>query len=286
MKLIVDTYDQKWLVLRTTQSNSNFIYVFDENGDPGKQFRALKSGDGLGNLPGTSVYAIAEDQEGEVWVGTDEGIAIFYDAGSVLTDGADAERPLVDFDGYVQYLLETEAVKAIAVDGANRKWIGTERAGVFLLSADGQEQIYHFTEDDSPLLSNSITCITISDSTGEVFFGTPKGLISYRSTAIEPGPANNEVYAYPNPVKPGYTGVIAVKGLKQTGETIKVTDISGRVIYEDKSSPIEYYDEGILGAQFVWRYEDWQKAASGVYLVFISNSDGSDKLVTKIMILK
>lgn len=286
MKLIVDTYDQKWLVLRTTQSNSNFLYVFDENGDPGKQFRALKSGAGLGNLPGTSVYAIAEDQEGEIWVGTDEGIAIFYDAGSVLTGGADAERPLVDFDGYVQYLLETEAVKAIAVDGANRKWIGTERAGVFLLSADGQKQLYHFTEDDSPLLSNSITCITISDSTGEVFFGTPKGLISYRSTAIEPGPANNEAYAYPNPVKPGYTGVIAVKGLKQVGETIKVTDISGRVIYEDRSSPIEYYDEGVLGAQFVWRYEDWQKAASGVYLVFIANSDGSDKLVTKVMILK
>jgi hypothetical protein len=276
MRMIVDSYDQKWLVPRTTQSNPNYIYVFDEKSTSGKTVRALRSGVGFGNLPGTAVFSLAEDLEGEVWVGTDEGIAVFYNPGAVISENADAERILVDIDGYVQYLLETETVKALAVDGANRKWIGTERAGVFLLSPDGQEQIYHFTEDNSPLLSNSITCIVISDTNGEVFFGTSKGLISYRSTATPGGPTNNDVYAFPNPVKSGYTGPIAIKGLVANA-SVKITDVNGMVVYETRAE----------GGQAIWygMNFDGRKANSGVYLVFITDSDGSDKMVTKILFL-
>jgi len=276
LKMIVDSYGQKWLIPRTTQSNSNFIYVFDEKSTSGRTVRALRSGEGFGNLPGTTVFAVAEDLEGEVWVGTDEGVAIFYNAGGVISDNIDAEKPLVDFDGYVQYLLETESVKAIAVDGANRKWIGTERAGVFLLSADGQEQIFHFTEDNSPLLSNSITCIAISDENGEVFFGTPKGLISYRSTATPGGDTNTDVYAYPNPVRQDYTGPIAIKGLVSDA-SVKITDVDGMVVYETRAE----------GGQATWdgRNFEGRKANSGIYLVFITDSTGDNKLVTKIMLL-
>jgi ligand-binding sensor domain-containing protein len=276
MKIIVDSYNQKWLVPRTTATNSNYIFVFDENGTGGKTVRALRSGSGFGNLPGTTVFAVAEDLEGEVWVGTDEGIAVFYNPGGVISENADAERILVDFDGYVQYLLETETVKAIAVDGANRKWIGTERAGVFLLSSDGQDQIYNFTEENSPLLSNNITCITINDDNGEVFFGTAKGLISYRGTATPGGPTNSDVYAYPNPVKKGYTGVIAIKGLVQNA-SVKITDVNGQVVYETRAE----------GGQAIWDgYNfDGRKANSGVYMVFITDSDGSEKMVTKILFL-
>ncbi len=224
--------------------------------------RGLKSGAGFGNLPGTSVFAIAEDIEGEIWVGTDEGVAVFYSPNDILTDDrSDAQQILVNVDGYVQYLLETEIVKAIAIDGANKKWFGTERAGVFLLSADGTEQIHHFTEDNSPLFSNNITSLAINEKTGEVFIGTAKGLISYKSTATGGGTTNDSVYAYPNPVRPGYGGPIAIKGLVRDA-IVKITDITGSVIYETRAE----------GGQAIWNgYSfDGRKASTGVYLVFIS----------------
>jgi len=274
-KIIVDSYDQKWMLPRTTQSNSNYIIVFNEQNSPGDQMRGLKSGPGNGNLPGTSVFAIAEDLEGEIWVGTDEGVAVFYSPQNILTDeNTDAQQILVNFDGYTQYLLETEIVKAIAVDGSNKKWFGTERAGVFLLSADGTGQIHHFTEDNSPLFSNNITSLAINDLTGEVFIGTAKGLISYKGTATNGGDTNTNVYAYPNPVRPGYSGPIAIKGLV-TDASVKITDIRGSVIYETLAE----------GGQAIWNgYSfDGRRANTGVYLVFITNSDGSEKMVTKIL---
>lgn len=276
-KIIVDTYGQKWMLPRTTQSNPNYILVFNDQNPEGSQFRGLKSGAGYGNLPGSNVFAIAEDLEGEIWVGTDEGVAVFYSPQDILTtQHSDAERILVDFDGYVQYLLETESVKAIAVDGANRKWFGTERAGVFLLSADGTEQIHHFTEDNSPLFSNNITSIAINDETGEVFFGTAKGLISYKSDATPGQDTNTNVYAYPNPVKPGYSGPIAIKGVVKDAY-VKITDITGTLIYETQAE----------GGQAIWNgcNMDGKKAHTGVYLVFISNSDGSETMVTKILFI-
>jgi len=274
-KIIVDSYDQKWILPRTTQSNSNYIIVFNEKNDPGNQVRGLRSGAGYGNLPGTSVYAIAEDLEGEIWVGTDEGVAVFYSPQDIFTgENADAQQILVNIDGYTQYLLETEIVKAIAVDGSNKKWFGTERAGVFLLSADGTQQIHHFTEDNSPLFSNNITSLTINDKTGEVFIGTAKGLISYKGTATDGGDTNTNVYAYPNPVRPGYSGPIAIKGLVKDAN-VKITDITGSVIYETIAE----------GGQAIWNgYSfDGRRANTGVYLVFITNNDGSEKMVTKIL---
>ncbi|HPI87451.1 MAG TPA: two-component regulator propeller domain-containing protein, partial [Bacteroidales bacterium] len=249
-----------------------------ENNDPGKQFRGLKSGAGYGNLPGTSVYAIAEDLEGEVWVGTDEGVAVFYSPQDVLLGGnSDAEQILVNIDGYTQYLLETEIVKAIAVDPANNKWIGTERAGVFLLSADGTKQIHHFTEDNSPLFSNNITSLTINGVTGEVFIGTAKGLISFKGTSTgPPDPVTDSYYAYPNPVKPGYSGTIAIRG-PIAGATVKITDIRGSLIYETMA---EYND-----TQVEWNGLDMngRRPNTGVFLVFVSNNDGTETMVTKIL---
>lgn len=274
-KIIVDSDGQKWILPRTTQSNPNYIIVFDETNPGGSQVRGLRSGAGYGNLPGTSVFAIAEDLDGAIWVGTDEGVAVFESPADIITSSnPDASQILVDFDGYNQYLLETEIVKAIAVDGANRKWFGTERAGVFLLSEDGKTQIHHFTEDNSPLFSNNITSLAINGKTGEVFIGTAKGLISYKSDATKPNDTNDSVYAYPNPVRPGYGGPIAIKGLVRDA-IVKITDINGTLIYETRAE----------GGQAIWNgYNfDGRKASTGVYLVFISNDDGSEKQVTKIL---
>jgi hypothetical protein len=274
--LLVDSYDQKWVLFRHTNSNPNMMAVYNEKNAPNDRSRMLRSGTGVGNIPGTTVFSITQDQDGEIWVGTDEGIGIFYNASTILTSSNyDCVRPLVNFDGYVQYLLETEVVTAIAIDGDNRKWIGTERSGVFFLSADGTEQLDHFTTDNSPLFANQIIDIAIS-ADGEVFIGTASGIISYKGSASTPSEAYSDVYAYPNPVKDGYSGWIAVKGLLQDSD-VKITDITGTLIYATRSE----------GGQAVWNGKnfDGRKARPGVYLVFAATEDGTEKMVTKILII-
>jgi ligand-binding sensor domain-containing protein len=121
------------------------------------------------------------------WIGSDKGIAVIYNPYNVLSGGGDfdAQKIIVEEGGYAQYLLESESVTAIAIDGANRKWFGTVSSGAYLQSADGTKKILNFNTENSPLLSNNILSIAISDETGEVFFGTDKGIISYRGTATE-----------------------------------------------------------------------------------------------------
>jgi ligand-binding sensor domain-containing protein len=257
---------------------SNNVIVFNERNASGNQVKILNGNGGSGNIPGSNIFSIAEDKEGEVWLGTDEGIAVFYNPSDLFTNSpSDAERILVNFDGYVQYLLETETVTAIAVDGANRKWMGTDRAGVFLLSADGTEQIYHFTEDNSPLFSNQITSIAINPLTGEVYIGTAKGLIAYKGSATEGVTEMNDIYAFPNPVPSNYSGTIGIRGLVSNAN-VKITDIGGTLIYETTAA----------GGQATWDGKNFsgRKAKSGVYLVFVTNEDGSNTMVTKIMIIE
>ncbi|MCX6234554.1 MAG: T9SS type A sorting domain-containing protein [Bacteroidetes bacterium] len=274
-ELIIDMSGQKWMLVR-----DHGLVVFNDNNtisDPSDdRVQKLNANAGNGSLPGLKILSFAVDQDGELWMGSDEGVAVIYSPENVFTGGNyDAQRILVIQDGYVQYLLETEAVTAITIDGANQKWFGTDKAGVFLMSSDGTKQLLHFTEENSPLLSNSITSIVINNN-GEVFFGTSKGVISYRSTATPPKPVNNNVYAYPNPVREDYDGPIAIKGLVQNAD-VKITDVSGTLIYATKAQ----------GGQAIWNGRNFEgdKAHTGVYMVYISNEDGSETIVTKILVI-
>lgn len=275
--LIVDKNDQKWAVLPFP---TNGILVF--KGGPSSTVNSsnakkLTTLSGSGNLPSSSVFCIKEDLDGEIWIGTDKGIAVFYAPENVFTNqNFDAQQILIEQDGYVQILLETETIQDIAVDAANRKWIATANSGVYLVSADGTSQINHFDESNSPLYSNNVRKIAINDATGEVFFGTSKGVIAYRGTATEGFEEFTDVYAFPNPVKPGYDGPIAIKGLINN-TTIKITDISGTLVYETKSE----------GGQALWYGKNFEgkKVSSGVYMIFGTNEDGSQKMVTKILIV-
>jgi hypothetical protein len=275
-KMMVDSYGQKWVLMRADHS----LLVFTDNStisDPtDDKTRVLSNVAGNGDLPGNKILSFAQDLDGELWLGSDEGIGIIYSPENVFTGGNyDAQRPLVEVGGYVQYLLESETVTAIAIDGANKKWIGTERAGVFHLSADGTEEIHHFTEENSPLYSNSIIGIEISES-GEVFFGTDRGIISYKSTATPGGPTNSGVVAYPNPVREGYEGTIAIRGLVNNAD-VKITDVSGALIYSTIAE----------GGQAIWNGKSFNgsRAHTGVYLVFATNNDGSETIVTKILVI-
>lgn len=273
--VIIDKSGQKWMLVR-----DHGLLVFNDNGTidntADDKVKRLSGATGNGNLPGATILSLAVDQNGELWIGTNEGVAIIRNPENVFTGGNfDAYRPIIDQDGYGAYLLDSEAVTAIAIDGANRKWLGTDRAGVFLMSADGLQQIYNFNENNSPLLSNSITSIAI-DGKGEVFFGTTRGIIGFRAEATPPPPTFTDVTVFPNPVRPEYDGMIAVRGLVKDAD-IKITDIAGNLIYKTRA----------FGGQAVWngRNFDGRRAQSGVYLVFISNNDGSETLATKILFL-
>ncbi len=276
-KMVIDSYNQKWIKMRA----DNSLLVFTENGtisDPtDDKVKILSNAAGNGALPGNRIFSMAQDLDGEMWLGSDEGIGVIYSPENIFTDGNfDAQKILVEIGGYVQYLLESESVTAIAIDGDNRKWAGTERAGVFLFSPDGTEEIHHFTEDNSPLYSNSIIDIEINGITGEVFFATDRGLISYKSTATNGGDTNKNVVVYPNPVREGYSGAIAIKGLVKNAD-VKITDISGTLIFATKAE----------GGQAIWNGRNFSgsKAKTGVYIVFATNKDGNEKIVAKILFI-
>ena len=280
-ELMVDDYNQKWIQKRS----DGYIILFNDNNtldDPtDDKVKLLGSASGFGKIPGSKVYSFATDLDGEVWVGSDKGVAVFYSPENLFVSGvnSDAQQILVprnDGSGLADILLETELVTAITIDGANRKWIGTERTGVFLFSPDGLEEIHHFTAENSPLLSNQIISIGI-DQNGEVYIGTANGLISYRGTATPPNPPGSKVYAYPNPVRENYHGDIAIKGLV-SNSYIKITDTYGNLVYETQSE----------GGQAVWNGKnfDGQDVATGMYMVFAFTQDKEEKIVTKILVVR
>jgi len=274
-QIIVNQYNQKWMVLPRENGG---ILVFDESGtwvtgDDKK--KRLFTGVGNGNLPSNEVTCLAEDHDGEIWVGTNKGIVVFYCPEQVFSSsGCEAQQIFIEQDGHTQILLETEVISVIAVDGANRKWIGTYNSGAYLMSEDGTYQVQHFTVDNSPLLSNEIRSIVINPKTGEVYFGTAEGIISYRNDATEGLADYTDVYVFPNPVQPGYEGPIAITGLIEN-VNVKITDISGSLVYETKA----------LGGQAIWHGKNFkgENAHSGVYMVFCSNDDGSKTYVAKIL---
>ncbi len=275
--LFIDSYDQKWIPLR---NQGLMVYKEGENlSATGAQKVSLSKNSSLGNLPNANVNCIAEDKNRQIWIGTDEGIAVFSCPGNILDPLSTcriSERLTNTLDEYTEYLFETDAVTAIEIDGANRKWIGTS-AGVWLLSEDGKNEVHSFNTENSPLPSNTILDISVNKGTGEVFIVTDQGIVSYFSDATEGADNHDEIKAYPNPVRPDYTGFISITGLVQDA-FIKITDASGVLI-----------DEGYaLGGKYVWDGNDYngKRARTGIYYIFSSNPDASEKKVTKIAFVK
>ncbi len=275
-QLLIDKNDQKWFII--PGGGGLVVFKGGVNDKPTTaNTKHLSITEGNGHLPSPGVFSIAEDLDGEIWIGTDKGVAVFYNPESMFSgQNFDAQTIKLEQDGNVQLLLETETVQAIAVDDGNRKWIATANSGVYLMSPDGTKQIQHFDEKNSPLFSNNVKSIVINHKTGEVFFGTSKGIISYRGDAIEGLENFTDVYAYPNPVKDNYTGPIVIKGLVNN-TILKITDISGTLVKELSS----------LGGQAIWDAKNFkgEKVSTGVYMVFCTNQDGSQKIATKILVI-
>lgn len=233
----------------------------------------------------SAVTCIAQDHDGILWVGTNKGLKIITNGGQAFANGGAGEKSpvtcsniTISNDAFSEYLMAYERITALAVDGANRKWVGTAQGGLYLISANGQEELLHFTATNSPLFSNKVTALGIMPFTGEVFIGTPQGLQSYRSTATYANSyASEEVQAFPNPVEPGYDGPIAVRGFSRNA-LVHISDAAGHVLFSGTAT----------GGQVVWdgRTLQGERAASGVYFVLSSDSQGKNRMVGKILVVR
>ncbi len=274
-KLIITSNGYKWFALRP-----GVMAVFYEGASLDNTsddvYRIIGTGKGNGGLNNGNVYCMVEDKNGAVWVGTDEGIEIFFCARSILNqNGCDAQRVIVERDGFNGFLFGTEVIRALAVDPANRKWVGTNN-GVWLISADGKEELLRFNTENSPLPSNFISDIAVNEKTGEVFFATEGGLASYLGDAIAGGETCSGAFVYPNPVEPEYSGPIAVKNLVDDAY-VKITDATGTLVHQGKAN----------GGQMIWDAKTYsgRRVASGIYTVFSANEMGKERCVAKIAIV-
>ncbi|MCS7085958.1 MAG: hypothetical protein NZ534_07785, partial [Bacteroidia bacterium] len=267
--LTIDDAGNKWVAA------GNRIVVFRDaaRAASGQDVRRLEQTEGRGGLPGASkLKCLALDKKGDMWIGSTAGVTVYYAAATALFSGNDASCPVYNF----RCLLEAETVNDICIDGANRKWIATENSGVYLFDPDAVRQIAHYTLHNSPLPSNRVTDIEIEPRTGEVFFATDAGLVSFRASATEGADSNDGLYVYPNPVLAGYDGPICVYP-SMAGSVVKILTPTGRLVRELPSE----------GGRTVWDGRDTsgRKIEPGVYVVLVSTDDGKNGGMAKFAVL-
>ncbi len=226
----------------------------------------------------TRINTIAEDKNGEIWVGSSQGVYVFRSPKKILNgDNFYAQRPQMVVDGYYQDLLGTENVTAIVVDGGNRKWIGTEKHGLFVVSDDGTTQLAQYTKQNSYLLSDNIMSLAWDSDLGWLYIVTDKGLQSVRISSTQRHSEYTNVFAFPNPVEPNYNGYVTIRGLIDES-VVKVTDLSGTLVYETISN----------GGDAFWNLKNMagDDVATGIYLIHCATADGQHSAVTKVNVVR
>lgn len=276
--VLVDRFrpNLKWLI---SCRNEAGIGLVDDGGTPMQTnddrviFRSeFIDGDGKYVKP-TEIYSIAQDRNGAVWVGTKEGLLMFPSSVDFFTSNR-CKRIIIertDDSGLGDYMLGTEQINGIAVDGGNRLWVATQTSGVYLMDVDlfgyGTKTVRHFTSKNSPMPSDVVLSVVVEPQSGEVFIGTNLGLVSFRSDATEPEDDFSFAYAYPNPVRPDYSGLLTVTGLMEDA-TVKITDSAGNLVYSATAN----------GGTVVWNLRDasGRRVSPGVYVIFCNSDIDAD----------
>jgi hypothetical protein len=270
-RMVIDKNNTKWLA-----TLDEGLLAFNENYN--NKLLKITEGQNEGNLPSSAVQAVAVDNRNQLWIGTRKGLRILSSVDRFINqEELTTSSIIINDEGLAQELLFGQFITDIAVDGANNKWVGTADSGVFLFSSNGQETLYHFTTTNSPIPSNVINDVEINGKTGEVFIATAKGMVSFKGTSTKPSDSLEDVFVYPNPVRPRFEGTVKISGLTSKAN-IKITDIEGNLVHEEISE----------GGTIEWDTTAFgkYKVASGVYMIFISSDDALDSTVKKVMIIR
>ncbi|MDB5256446.1 MAG: hypothetical protein JWM14_1141 [Chitinophagaceae bacterium] len=273
-EIVVDLQSNKWIRIGASGGYRGLMMFKEINRAAGTStqiYFGVESNKGA--LPNIVVNTMSVDKTGQVWIGTDQGICVFTNPAQIKPSSIPkAYLPIVN--GFPLFF--DKKINCIKTDAANRKWVGTPD-GVFLLSADGLETIFNFNKSNSPMIDNNVTTITINEQSGEVFFGTDRGVISYRGDATFGEVAHTNVKIFPNPVERNFDGYVGISGLADDAR-VKITDIAGKLTYETPAN----------GGTASWNLKDYtgRRATAGVYLIFSASEDGQEKYVGKIAVLE
>lgn len=284
--IVTDGNGTKWI----GGLNSGIIGFNENGGNP--LIKKLNDND-TGNLPSSYVKSLAIDNNNHLWIGTIKGLRVLYNTSNFFNTNASTQQIVIEEDGIYKELLEQQVISDIKVDGSNNKWVGTIGSGIFYFSQNGQQTIYHFTKNNSPLPSNNINDIALDFVNGLVFIATDKGLVSFDSGGSSTSSTLEDSYVYPNPVRPSFN--MDIEKIKIAGITddinIKITDISGNLVAEANSNVNSRYNGFNLevdGGVAYWNGKNLanRTVSSGVYIVMLSNRNTYETKVLKIMIIR
>lgn len=276
-------------------AGTRFMGVIAFNADPiadenDRKFAVIDNTFNYGELPSNEVYSVLADENNRIWIGTNVGLVVFNDYENLFNDiKSPASTLIIEENGVARELLANTPVNDIIVDLAGNKWFATEGAGVLQTSSDGQTTYNIFNTSNSPLPDNTVIDLELDESTGEIYMVTEKGMLSYDGKNEPFGTSVTSVIAYPNPAvrnQAGHENITIVakdgKGIPD-GTNVKIMDVSGKLVYETNVSSFS----GALGGKIVWDKKNLRgnDVVSGVYIVLLSNADGSETTTTKIAIV-